>query len=240
MDRKRVAICYYGLASTINEKTESTLHKLPVNYLSTYQSQLDNLILPNNADVFVHTWSVNVKNDIIDKFKPKSFIFENQIDFTEDANVINDNKDVTHFIQRKYILSRWYSTKQVLELKSKYEKENNFKYDAVMVTRFDCIYNTIWDLINLDMNYFYITGNWPLDYTEGLPDLWFFSNSEIMDIYGKMFNELKDVWYENKYDNRNNEWDGHMLIRRHLARNGIMDVAKLYKQHYIDSDIYRG
>jgi hypothetical protein len=128
----------------------------------------------------------------------------------------------------------------VLELKKQYEVENNFKYDCVMVTRFDCIYRSIWDLWNLDMDYFYVTDGWPLSYLEGLPDLWFFSNSETMDVYGRMYDDLHEVFYDGRHDVRKNEWDGHMLIRRHLARNGILEKMKLYKQHYIDSDMQRG
>ena len=33
--------------------------------------------------------------------------------------------------------SRWYSNKMVNNLRSQYEKENKFKYDFVMTSRFD-------------------------------------------------------------------------------------------------------
>lgn len=242
MDRQgmKVALCYYGLASTVNTLPGNTIHNLPVNYLSTYKSQIDNIIKPNNADVFIHSWSEQVKDDVVDKLKPVNYLFERQIDFHKEAEKINDNPNVTHFNQRHFILSRWYSTKKVMELKRQHEVENNFKYDCVMVTRFDAIYNTVWDLYNQDMNYFYITGGWPLSYQEGLPDLWFFSNTDTMDVYGNMYDELKEAWYYNGCDNRANEWDGHMLVRRHLGRHNIIQKFRYYKQHYKDSDIKRG
>lgn len=237
---KKVAICYYGLSSNIDNINGSNAYNLPVNYLSTYKQHKDILWKINNADIFIHTWGNKNKNDINEKYEPKYSIFEKQIDFTKEANSICIDNNVFGYFQSHHILSRWYSTKRVIKLKSKFEKKHNFIYDCVMVTRFDCSYNGNWDLSNLDMNYFYITGGWTGDYFKEFPDLWFFSNSQNMDIYGGLYDNFKNVFLENKYDNLPNQWGGHLIVRRHIARSGLINKIKLFKIHKVDSDIIRG
>jgi hypothetical protein len=99
MDRKgmKVALCYYGLASTLDTLPGSTLHGLPVNYLSTYQSQIDNIIKPNNTDVFIHSWSTHVEDEVTEKLKPVKYTFENQINFYNIADKISNNQNVAHY-----------------------------------------------------------------------------------------------------------------------------------------------
>lgn len=236
----RIALCYYGLSSNIGKVENSNAYNLPVNYLSTYNSHINSLITPNKADVFIHTWDHGGAEHIVDDFSPKSIIIEPQIDFILEANKISNDSSVFGYHQRHHILSRWYSNKKVLELKKEFEEKNNFEYDLVMVTRFDCKYEGKWNLSELNPNNFYCTGGWGANYNNELPDLWFISNSKNMDIFSKMYDNLYDTFHENRFDNLSNQWGGHLLVRRYLGLSGLLDKLTHYKNHHTDSDIVRG
>jgi hypothetical protein len=230
----KIAICYYGLAYNMDSINNSNAKNQPVNYLSCYESHKNNLWLPNNPDIFIHSWSTNVKDDILKKYSPVSHIIEDQIDFYQKASEIDNDYKKEFYYQRHHVLSRHYSEKKVIQLKAKLENENNFKYDIVMITRFDCIYNSIWSFENLNMNYFYVTGGWPCDYSKDLPDLWFFSNSDIMNIYGRIYDEFNEIFKISPL------WSSHRAIKIQLDRYGLSNNIVHYKKHYIDSDIKRG
>lgn len=46
---------------------------------------LDNFKKYGNVDVFLHMWSNEINHDILEKFKPKRYLFESQIDFRSNA-----------------------------------------------------------------------------------------------------------------------------------------------------------
>ena len=90
----------------------------------------------------MHSWSTDYEKGLVDVYKPKNYIIEKQIDFKQSS------------VRQNSIASRWYSLAMVNQLKSLYEEENDFKYDWVMLSRFDYVFNK--DLIfkDLDNKYF--------------------------------------------------------------------------------------
>jgi hypothetical protein len=143
----------------------------------------------NNVDVFIHSWSENYESEIIRDYEPKKSIFEKQLAFNQENR------------RKEFLKSRWYSTKKVMELKKQHEEENNFKYDWVLLTRFDLAFLRELNFSNYDNSFFYApcddhdpiktkTSNMLLDY-------WFFSSSENMD----KFSTLYDYWEEYKIFN---------------------------------------
>ena len=231
----KIAICYYGLAKA---SMHTNAANLPVNYLNTYETHRNNLIIPNNADVFVHTWSHQYETDINEKYQPKKSIFEPQINFKEEADKIC--KDGYRNDQNHHILSRWYSNKKVLELMKNYEEEHSFKYDLVMITRFDCFYKGEWNMKELNPNNFYIIGGWEADYSHSLPDLCFICNSDNANKLSKMYDNIKNVYFNHNFDNQPDLWGGHLLVRRYLGYVGLIPHLRHYKRHHIDGDIVRG
>ena len=79
----------------------------------------------DTVDVFIHCWDTQYEKQLTELYQPKKSKFQEQIQF--DNEIMRGN----------FIESRWYSTKQVTELKKEYEKENDFTYDVVMSSRFD-------------------------------------------------------------------------------------------------------
>ena len=61
--------------------------------------------------------------------------FVNLKDFSKNYNDYKKS-----FKRCENLLSRWYSTKKVVDLKRKYEIENNIEFDLVMLTRLDMAY----------------------------------------------------------------------------------------------------
>lgn len=104
--------------------------------------------------------------------------------------------------------SRWYSNKKAIELKREYEEEEGFKYDCVLILRLDVGFYSMLDLEKYDMDHFYAS-NWndyPTELNDfkmnfenhnlgsGFLDFWFFSNSDYMDKFGGLFDDI------NKYN----------------------------------------
>lgn len=148
----RIALCLYGIVGGAtgkggkgsNDKTLKVGHK-------HYKK---NLIDANGqVDVFVHTWSIDKKDDIKRLYQPKKALYEPQKRFKIPEWVKGSpERKNNHY-------SKWYSTKRSIELKAEYEKERNFKYDFVMATRFDIALNTPFVFDQLDPDKFYV-GNW--------------------------------------------------------------------------------
>ena len=187
-----------------------------------FQCLNQNLLSKFDTDVFIHTWSHEKQDKINNLYKPKKGIFEKQINFSvdlaefgikgndhtkwnisEDAKkgykiLIDDRPSWDHFIKEMNreayrVQSRWYSTKKVVELKSLYEKENNFKYDYVIVARFDCLFLRPFVFQNLPKNGFFASARQNrVDINEALFDFYFMSNSETMDKFATLYDHVKE------------------------------------------------
>jgi hypothetical protein len=134
------------------------------------------------VDTFIHSWSTDFKDILLDLYKPKKYIIENQIDFKQ-GNLRGNS-----------IKSRWYSTKKAIELKSLYESETNSEYDFVMIYRLDCGFTTDLVFKNFNNNNFYASHRsdctpsfCKCEVTKEFYDTWFFSNSKNMDIFGSLY-----------------------------------------------------
>ena len=184
------------------------------------------MIAGNDVDVFIHSWSHQHKKELIHLYEPKSHTIEEQKLFPRSSRIAN-NRSIIEKIRMVYSMikkplkiseqiknkrneafrenSRWYSNKKVLELKAQYEKENNFKYDCVMVIRLDVGFYTPLEFSRYSMKYFYAShwNDYPTasnDFThnlenhhmgKGLLDFWFFSNSEYMDHFSTLYDNIE-------------------------------------------------
>jgi len=222
----RVAFLLHGIVGGVRGKGgKGNL----VDYRFCRDRFFENIIEPTNADVFIHSWSVDQKDELIEIYSPKKVVFEKQ-------KIFHAKKK----LHRMY--SRFYSTQKAMNLKSAYEKENNFKYDFVMITRFDLIWHTLIDFKKLDSRKFYI-GKWnvvnydskevsPLFQSGGYKfnDLYFISNSEFMNYYGRAFKALKTF----------GSGDPHKFIKWYLLKNSeLRNNIKFAYLKYYDHDNYR-
>ena len=129
----RIALCFNGLAGGKNDKG------FPVDWQLAVPHFKENIINlgSQEVDVFFHTWSAEAEEELVGFYEPKDYIVQKQVDFDSLANKFR--KKVHSDVPRHFhsIMSRWYSNKEVLGLKNKYEKEHGFKYEYVMTSRFD-------------------------------------------------------------------------------------------------------
>jgi hypothetical protein len=169
----KVAICFYGL---IGGRADKSGKGVPLDPTIAYELNKKNLLENDDIDVFIHSWSHEFKDKLIELYQPKLSLIEPQIQFPQ-SKVISQNRDlseklsaVSQAIKGKKTLktyreesqkeafraySRWYSNKSVLELKSQYEKDNGFEYDCVMVLRLDVGFYTSLDFNEYDMENFH-------------------------------------------------------------------------------------
>jgi len=237
----RSAICLFGVVSGENKK-DCVGNK--VDYEMCFKSYDKYIIKPNNSDVFIHSWSVHLEKDVIKLYSPKKYYFEEQIKF--------DTKKLKNPMDCQRNLSKTYSIKKVLKLKSDYENENNFIYDCVMIIRFDIIFFV--DLIfkNYDMKYLNLGYyNDPIrkhaktkeilpanrinhsDIKKQLQDLFFFSSSKNMDKLGTLHDGLKNKVYD--------PWSHHRSIWFHVKKNfgKIEDNVRYTLYRSFDYELYR-
>ena len=223
----KIALCLYGLIGSIKGKGYEKSGGTDIVLKDCHNSFTKHIINKNDVDVFFHTWDTEFEDELVSKYKPKKYkvapqkIFENTIDGPE---------KYIRRIQAHY--SRWYSTKYVNELKTIYEKENNFKYDLVMVSRFDMIWHTDVLFNELDKNIFYIPNTtkeglkwgWPnpsIGVPHEIADLWFISNSSNMDNFSKLYDLINQYILIEKCP----VWkhiSNHMLAFYHLKKLGLI------------------
>ena len=186
------------------------------------QQILDNIINVNeNVDVFLHTWfdpndigksygSAQphqdnhvgyVKEDtdsiLLDNFKPKKYIIEPQREFPF-ARTFKSHPTA----RQEVMASIFYTMYKANELKKEYEKENNFKYDCVIRTRYDLYYqspiviNNYLDILN---DKIVVSERYQVDqdnfgnHFKPMVDIFAFSSSENMDIFSSVYPNMEEI-----------------------------------------------
>lgn len=239
----RVAFCLFGLIGGVKGYSRDNIIGSEDVLNIGYEHCKKHIFNKNlNVDVFIHTWSIDLEKEITQLYKPTKSIFQKQITF-----------DIPNYIPRKegrefsqYSMS--YSIKKVIELKARYEKENNFKYDLVMLTRFDLAFEEDFIFNKFDPAYFY-AANWysrinlfgfipiyiPMGYPYlgygGLVDLWFISSSENMDKFSRLFDYLDEYNRPENCDRTEGGISNHSLVRYHLQKVGLSNKIRFVFNH---------
>lgn len=220
----RIAICFYGLIGSVSDKNGVGISLDPKIAYDLYKK---NVFDQNDkVDVFIHSYSIESRDKLVNLYKPVNYIIENQVSFPKSKNHPYINKGfITNLklyllkaLKKKSYLklqdlkekesfrahSRWYSVKQSIKLMRNFEQKNNIKYDCVMSTRLDASFFKPVVFKNFDMSFFYAS-NWndapnkqkklPANYVnqntgKRFLDLWFFSNSNYMYKFSKLFDKI--------------------------------------------------
>ena len=203
------------------------------NDVSGTRSLLDkNLCSHYDTDFFLHSWSEPSKDFILELYNPKSYEITSQKNFDVDleeygligndiskwkcsdsskfgyeallpsrGSVENILEEMTRLAFRSS--SRYYSSQRSIELKRKYEEENNFKYDFVLVTRFDNMFHKRIPLEQLNPDKFYGSFRYSrIDKDHAIHDQWFLGGSENMDKYGSLFDHRHDYCIRPTFSSR--------------------------------------
>jgi hypothetical protein len=197
----KIAILMHGLAGSSNKYGTGEEFDISISH-KHFVENIRNANPNCEIDIFMHSWSTSHENTVVELYKPKAHIFEEQIhfDFTYTVGDVNApmNKGSTtngmffgmENIRFHSLFSRWYSAKIVNELKCKYEKDNNFKYDLVMLTRYDLAYLEEFKFEKINKEKITII---PPTSNHGIHDLFFISSSDAMNKICKMFQEITKI-----------------------------------------------
>lgn len=136
----RVALCLHGIAKGKNFKHGG----LKVGFEREAHLYRNNFIVPNSADVFIHSWSEEYQSHIDNEYKPIASLYEQPRLFTR-VSFKERVVDLRNRLRAKprelnrlnNIYSRWYSLYKVIQLLRSHENASGFSYDFVMVSRFD-------------------------------------------------------------------------------------------------------
>jgi len=257
----KIALCFYGLVGSASDKNGTGIELEPKIAGELYRKHI--IDCNEGVDVFIHSSSMSKKRELVDFYRPKNYLIESQVDFNSGhmfrelnlnfkekvsmsinalfhkCSMKQAKKNIT--IENSRALSRWYSTKKVLELMSKYELDNNFEYDFVLLTRLDVGFFTDINFNKLDKDYFYVSHwNDPEKTSENLKankknhhkgkgflDFWFISNSKNMKQFSLLFDNVDNYHrnphkaaYQHAKSITNNiqyilyRWFDHEMIRR--------------------------
>lgn len=131
-------------------------------YKKGFEQLSKNVIIPNNCDVFLHCWysekdvgrymvggpwndcnnqdiyTKEIPGNLISLYQPKkhsleeNFFLDRSLDEKWKTYPLTNGSNLSQSLH-----SMFYSVKKSIKLCEEYEKENNFKYDVIIRTRFD-------------------------------------------------------------------------------------------------------
>jgi len=222
----KIALCLSGFVGNANKWLEGV--ELDYNYGYKYLN--DSILSNGDVDVFIHSYSLEHEKGLRDLYKPVKATFEPNPDFKFRGEISKDDlpSPYTFCIQ-----SMWYSRKCAVDLAIKHEEENNFKYDFVLLTRFDIALFKKFEFEKYDTSKLYIAG--PIIYNKTnkgtvvpykINDMYFMANSDLL----KDVVEVSDT-YENIAINLNSNWpmekvSSHIIITEQLLRKNIFDKVE--------------
>tara|TARA_R110001592_G_scaffold192795_12_gene439821 strand:+ start:7809 stop:8582 length:774 start_codon:yes stop_codon:yes gene_type:complete len=214
----RYALCLHGLIGSLDGKSgasDSCLDVLDLAYKHLSKYILDK----NNIDIFIHSWDVEYTKEILEKFKPIKSNIEIQMQFEGERRIKN------HY-------SRWYSFMQSVKLKTEYENENNFKYDGVMVSRFDVAWLNQIKFNKYNMDYFYVSQWYKGDKIRKdknkIKDIWFLSSSKNINQFSNLYLMLDDYNKIEKLKHKKLGISSHYLAKYHCDENKLK-IKKILK-----------
>jgi hypothetical protein len=157
-----------------------------------------NILSVYDCDVFIHSWSVNQKDEMISLYNPVEYLIQPQEHFYFSSKQIeNANDDINGMEYRT--ISRYMSLERIMSLKQKYEINNNFRYKWVLIVRLDLIFFNKLNLSVLDNNNVYICTEPHWSSRGGLiHDIIFLSNSTLMDNFARFGREMIDGVYDSR------------------------------------------
>lgn len=146
----------------------------------------------------------DTKDLITSLYRPKTIMTENQIQFVEDDVLDMKPSDPKNpycnrwYIRPQFCLSMFYSIMKCNGLKTSYEKENNFMYDAVIRARFDLELDRKYDMKEYDLTAIYANSHTHNQYSR--QDVFGFSNSANMDMYSDVFRHVDTMVTDHKVE----------------------------------------
>lgn len=222
----KIAVVFHGIVGGVKDRNSVGES---IDFEACSKLIKNNILDQYDCDVFMHSWSTDVEEELVKIYKPKVSSFQTQEHFGYDQETAASPKIGQAF----RTTSKYTSLERALELKKSYENEHGFKYDWVLVLRFDLVIFTKLSLEAFDNSCFYLCSepHWAhIAPTRKAHDIVFLSNSENMDEFGTIIKTHVEIAY-----------DAHLMVARKLQvmfKNNIGKV-QLGFARYKDMEIYR-
>jgi len=190
-NKKKVALCIHGLFDSLTDSSSKGID----GYEHIRKNILDRKDV--QVDTFIHSWEKEKKDEILELYRPKASVFEEQIDFS--SFIKERNLDKLQNCPRPIgnVISHLYSVTETMKL----AYQQNYDYDIVVKARFDlgrinrgtsgpgrqnpypvqCInFKT-----NIEPNKLY-NANWQ-HFRMGPADMWFYGDHKTMKNFTGLF-----------------------------------------------------
>ena len=196
--------------------------------LEGYKSLKKNLHDFDNYDVFIHTWEGDLNKDVY-LYEPKKCIIEPQKNVVPSIVKEHSNAHFIHF-------SMFYTMKESLKLLQEYETTNNFKYDAVIRTRFDISLETNLDITKFNLNEGVYSPN--VCANPAVISDWFnFSTSDNMQVYAEIYDNIIEFHKQGIMITSGEELITHMLKTKQIDIKKIPCELYLLRDRKIHSNL---
>lgn len=188
----KIALCLHGLFDSSTDLTS--------NGVDGFEYIKENILTKGDVDIYIHSWDIDKKEEILNLYNPKSYVFEQQKDFSNLIEGRSINSLTTCPRPPQNVLSHFYGISKVFKLL--YETKE--KYDIVIKSRFDlgrinrntsgpgnhnpypvqCI-NFI---TNIEKDKIYMA-NWN-HFNMGPADMWFYGDQHLMEEFTGLYDSL--------------------------------------------------
>lgn len=240
--KNKVALCLSGFIGNVDKWIKGQ----EIDYHYGYEKYIHPSILSHgNIDVFIHSWSVPHESGIKELYKPTRSVFEPNKDFKLRGHIGKERLPVPYAYCLK---SMWYSRQKAVELVRQHEKENNFKYDQVILTRFDVALLKKFQFDEYDTSKLYIAGpiiGRTLPDGRQIPyrinDIYFMGNTENLSKVTKVYDTYEDVAMS-----MNKAWplehvSSHEVITNHFINESLFEKTEcLFERPWGPSKTWAG
>jgi hypothetical protein len=190
--------------------------------LSSFSLLKKTLEQTGTVDIFCHTWDIEEsvtsswwkdhktstpppatvnREEIEEAYQPVKLSIESSIQFDDSAFKINSSIPVAG------ILSMLHTQRRAYELLQQHESQNNFRYDVVIKTRFDLLYEIAPEFNNLliecyKQNCVYLPSSNPYELSGANSDIFAMGSGSEMEKYFSFCNNFKqaaDIYFEEGY-----------------------------------------
>ena len=260
----KIALCLYGVVGGTTGKADYAQSSLDILKLG-YQKYKESLLDHYDVDIYLHTWSKELEKEILELYKPKKHLIEEQEVFDIPSYVSGDDPEQPK--RRQGCYSRWRSTQKVLNLKD----SSGEKYDFTFVTRFDVAFENKIDFESLEKGKLYLSNWWSVSYKgspdifedgrgiyyekeseinedeltfygrgypykdEGFMDLWMIGSDETISIFNNLFDNINQYQKEGGFPRISN----HLLLLYHIYKSDLLNQVTLISNPLKDHAIIR-
>lgn len=263
----RIALCLYGVVGGATGKAdfaEGSKDVLKLGHEKYKSALLDHY----DVDIYLHTWSNEFKEEILELYKPKGHLIEEQEVFDIPPHVLGDDPEQPK--RRQGCYSRWRSTQKVLGLKSSSQEQ----YDFTLLSRYDVGFENKIDFASLDKDSLYLANWWGAKYgdisdifedgrgiyydqkdtldeskietysrgfphnNEGVMDLWMIGSDNTVNVFETLFDNINQYQAPGEIP-----WcpriSNHQLLLHHARKNNLTDKLKFITNPLEDHCIIR-